>query len=1295
MSTTQLTALQQAIVTIKDLRARLDQASEPIAIVGIGCRFPGGVDGPATLWTLLSEGVDPLGDVPVDRWPLDELYDASPDTPGKMYMRQGGFLEDVARFDAGFFRITPREASMLDPQQRILLEVAWEALENAGQVPAALLGTRTGVFVGSAVNSYLDRLGGSERAEMDPYAISGNLPCTLSGRLSYVLGVRGPNMQLDTGCSSSLVALHLAVQSVRSGESDLAIAAGVNVIASPHLSVGLCRMNALAPDGRCKTFDARADGYARSDGCAVVVLKRLSAAIGAGDRIWAVVRGTATNHDGASAGLTVPSGPAQEELLRAALANARVDAREVAFVETHGTGTELGDPIEVGALARVYGAAARRPMRLGALKSNIGHTEPAAGLAGVIKTALCLRHGQIPPNLHFQSPNPKIELDRTPFGVPTTLEDWPAGYEKRLGAVSSFGLGGTNAHAVLEAFPVPPVAKAEDDGTPVLLPLSARDPNALRALAERYRALLAGDDAPALADVARAASLERMHHPLRATVTARTRADAMGALAALAAGETRDVLAEGRATGASRVVFVFPGQGSQWLGMGRQLLIADPSFAEAFGARDEVIARHAGFSVLAELAASPETSRLGEVDIVQPVLFAMQVALSAALGKLGVRPHVVVGHSMGEVAAAHCAGILSLDDAARIITTRSRLAREHASGKGAMAVVELSPEEADRRVAPHRAHLSIAVINGPSSVVLSGESQALDALLATLEGEGVWFRRVKVDYASHSPEMDALLPGLRARLSDVAPRAGSVRMRSTVTGTEVEGETLDAAYWARNLREPVRFGEAIQALAKDGVHVFVELSPHPVLVQAIADNVRHVGSTAVAVPTLRREADEPLALLTAIGALHCHGAPVDWRRLHGERRRHVELPTYAWQHVRYWIDYESPVSATRVRDGVGEEEPVEAAEAPILVRMNAAPLAAKEALLGVHVREVVRRAFRLPRDHALGDDQDLFDLGMDSMLAVELARRFSADLGTTVPTASIFAQPTIGALTKALLASVEQPTRPVAAPVAGTRSPWFVVHTPRPAARLRLICFPYAGGGTGVFRGWGTALPEDVEVVAIRAPGRESRAHEAPFDSVTDLVDDLMPRLDPILDRPYALLGYSLGALVAFEVAQRLRWTRERQPRALVVMGAPAPHRLNPVPDDALSDEKLLHFLEDGGVVSAEVLADDGMKVSILRLMRADGRMYQTYRASTRQLLECPIVAYGAEDDSIAPPSLVKAWEECTVARFLQRPMPGRHFFVHSHADLLLAMLGRDVSEWQVDPRERVGRESEPVRAAS
>ncbi|PTL76610.1 polyketide synthase [Vitiosangium sp. GDMCC 1.1324] len=904
--------LRKAAITLKEMEGKLGalerSKTEPIAIIGMGCRLPGGASTPESFWKLLESGVDAVSSAPTDRWGKDPYDPGESATPDQQSARWGAFLKErMDQFDPHFFGISPREAMSLDPQQRMLLEVTWEALERAGQVPEQLMGSKTGVFLGVNTNDYEQYVLPKDPTSLDVYHFTGNGHCFPPGRLSYVLGLQGPSISVDTACSSSLVAVHLACQSLRNGESTMAIAGGVSLMLLPWVTHLLATSQALSADGRCKTFDAQANGYVRGEGCGIVVLKRLSDAQAAGDKILAVVRGSAVNQDGRSTGLTAPNVLAQKSLLKSALENARVSPSDITYVETHGTGTSLGDPIEVEALTEVIGQPREDGSQcvLGAVKTNVGHLEPAAGVTGLIKVVMSLQNQAIPGNLNFKRLNPRIKLEGTPFVIPTRKQEWKKGNKRRFAGVSGFGMSGTNAHLVLEEAPDAEPLAPEQSTSERVLTLSARTGPAVDALAREYVKYLGaeGEGQPwSERDIAFTAAQRRSHYKQRLAIVGRSKQDWRQALEAYLKGERPSGVARSEATSDKhKVVFVFPGQGSQWEGMGRKLLQQEPAFRTAIEECDAAIRQEMGWSLLEELQASGEQSKLNRIDIIQPALFAMSVGLAALWKHWGVQPDAVVGHSMGEIAAAYVAGALSLQDAVKIICRRSHLMRR-LSGKGAMALVELSLDQARQEVQGYEQKLSVAVSNGPRATVLSGEPQALEEVLKKLEQRGVFCRRIKVDVASHSPQMDELRGELLEALSSVKGSAPRITMQSTVIGRAVKEGELNANYWVSNLREPVLFAQGVGQLLESGHEVFLEMSPHPILLPSVEEALKDAGDKGLAVASLRRDQDDRRVMLESVAALHAHGVSVDFKQINGAQGQLVPLPTYPWQRERYWLE---------------------------------------------------------------------------------------------------------------------------------------------------------------------------------------------------------------------------------------------------------------------------------------------------------------------------------------------------------------------------------------------------------
>jgi epothilone polyketide synthase D len=889
------------------------EIADPIAVVGIGCRFPGRADDPDTFWRLLRDRIDAIGEVPVDRWDMDRFYDPDPETPGKMYTRHGGFLDRIDEFDAPFFNIAPREAVSLDPQHRLLLEVAWEALEHAGQKPQALAGTATGVFVGISNNEYGGLQIRTQAAEsLDAYAGTGNSPSIAAGRLAYVLGLHGPCLAVDTACSSSLVALHLACQSLRHGECRVALAAGVNLLLAPESNVILSRARALSPTGRCHTFDAAADGYVRSEGCGVVVLKRLSDAVADGDQILAIVRGTAINHDGRSSGLTVPNGPAQQAVLRDALAAAGVQPADVDYVDAHGTGTPLGDPIELQALGAVYGdrRPADRPLLVGSVKTNVGHLEAAAGIAGLIKVVLALQHEQIPAHLHFTAPNPHVPWHELPVRITAQSCPWQRQDRRRLAGVSSFGFSGTNAHAIIEEPPITPRRGSLQRPMEVLA-LAARSEGALRRLAARYVDRLDGD--PALADVCFTANTGRAEFDHRLAVCGSSLEDMRARLQAFAVGRADPQVIAGVADAAQArdVAFAFTGQGAQHAGMARELFETEPAFRDALTRCAAIVDGELGVPLL-ELLYGPASQRIDETAFTQPVLFAVEFALAEMWQRWGIRPALLLGHSVGEYVAACLAGILTLEDALRLVTARGRLMQALPRG-GAMLAVAATPDQLHDVLGPLAGNVSIAAINAPDQLVLAGASEALHTIAAALDGAGVISKRLPVSHAFHSPLVEPMLDEFEAIAATITYRAPQLPVVSNVTGAlATAGELTSASYWRRHARAAVQFARSVETVASmPGVRACLEVGPDATL-SALA--ARTMGSARVEWwPSLRRGRADWATIGATLSRAFVAGVPVDWDRVHSrDTRTKIALPTYPFERRRYWLD------TTRAPDAGGQ-----------------------------------------------------------------------------------------------------------------------------------------------------------------------------------------------------------------------------------------------------------------------------------------------------------------------------------------------------------------------------------------
>jgi acyl transferase domain-containing protein len=998
--------LEQALDMVGKLREALGEreraAREPIAIVGAGCRFPGGVEGVEDFWNMLAKSTDAITRFPVERWDPEPYYDPDPGVSGKAYVIDGGFVEGVEEFDPVPFRVSPAEAVGMDPQQRLALETSWAALENAGIAPDSLEGTRTGVFFGASTSDYVRlRQQFAPIEDVDSYQIMGE-NSLIAGRLAHTFGVHGPALMIDTSCSSSLVAIHLACQSLRRSECDSALAGGVNVILSPYGFVLVSKAQALSPGGRCKTFDAAADGYVRGEGCGVIVLKRLSDAQRDQDQILAVIRGSAVNHDGRSSGIAVPSGTAQQEVLRAALREAGAQGHEIGYVEAHGTGTALGDPIELNALDAVYGAArpADRPLWVGSVKTNIGHLEAAAGIAGVIKTALVVHHGRIPPHLHFREPNPNVNWNQISVSVPTTGLDWPHGQGPRLAAVSSFGASGTNAHLILASAPPDrftddPDSKSTGLG---LLPLSARSTAGLRALARQYHERLE-EDLP-LSAVCRTAALGRSHHPHRLAVLGSSTVELKTQLGDYLNDRPapRVITATAAPRHRNRVAFLFSGQGTQYPNMGRRLYETTSEFRAAFNECADLLSGALERPLLEVMfPVDGGESPLHQTEYTQPALFTLEYALAQLWMSWGIRPAAVLGHSIGEYVAATIAGALDLPDALQLVTTRARLMQE-LDHPGNMLAVPLDETAARQKIQETGLSLDIAAINSESDTVLSGAATDIAQLRHTLSSQGIRTRDLQVSHAFHSALLDPVLPRLSELAGKITVRVPVIPLVSNLTGEVIEDDTLASGdYWVQHARNPVRFAEGMRTLEKLGVTCFAEIGPGRTLLGLGSRTLTNQRYCWIA--SLHRRAGEEEQILRALGEFYLAGVHLNWTAIHRNTRGRVVLPTYPFQRERFtFVPQQEKHHTTPIQ---------QQSHKPNSEILNDVLHAHKDTeragLLLTYVLSSIEQALNL-NPGEVTTDSDLIQLGFDSLMAMSLIDRYHKELQlSSLPTRQFFA----------------------------------------------------------------------------------------------------------------------------------------------------------------------------------------------------------------------------------------------------------------------------------------------------
>ncbi|MFN8282534.1 MAG: type I polyketide synthase [Chitinophagales bacterium] len=902
----QIADLQHQLETIRS------EQTEPIAIIGMAMRLPGKIKNEDDLWNVLINGIDCIEEIPANRWDKDALFDPDPNTPGKLYIKEGGFIEDIEYLDGQFFNVSPIELESTDPQQRILLEVAHEALENAGVDVNSLIGSDTGVFIGiDNVDYERKQLRSGDYKLINGYCYTSTGPTGASGRISYTMGLRGPCMTIDTACSSALTCTHIAAQALRNKECKIAVVGSASIITEPDQSLSFCRLGAQSPEARCKSFDDDANGYIRSEGVCIMVLKRLSDAQKDDDKILAIIKGSAVNQDGKSKRFTAPSTVAQGLMHTAALKNAQLDPTEIDYIETHGTGTKVGDPAEVRGILFAYEKfrTKENPIVISSNKSNFGHMECNSGMASIFKVILALQNNIIPKVVHLKKPNTLIDWNNIPVVVAKDNIAWNKKSGKaRYAGISGFGATGSNAHVILGDVPENPhqLNKQNLRSDIFILPLSAKNEQALIDLTKSYADFIQHSN-HALEDICAMASLRRAHFDLREVFTATTKEELIEKLHDFSEANNYESKKKLHANETIKTVFVFPGQGSQWINMGKTLYENELVFRVALDECNQVFKKYVDYDVIEEISKSEHESRLHEIDVVQPILIAVEIALANLWMSKGVFPDIVIGHSMGEIAAAYVAGNISLDDAAKIIITRSKLMKQ-LSGKGEMGATDLTIDEANELLKGYEDKLSVAVMNSKNSTVLSGDPIALNEVFAKLEAQERFNRKVKVDVASHSPQMDVIKQHLFEALETIQPKNSTIQFYSTALNQIVEGEQLNADYWTKNLRNPVQFGNAVLSVLQDAEVTFVEMSPHPILIHAVNENIQSMSANAVAISSFTRDKNELLSFYTNVGELHASGYVIDWKSIYPNIDEFVQLPNYAWQKERYWFDQKPEIT---------------------------------------------------------------------------------------------------------------------------------------------------------------------------------------------------------------------------------------------------------------------------------------------------------------------------------------------------------------------------------------------------
>lgn len=1334
----QASLMKDALNQLRAMKIKLNDLekaqTEPIAIVGMSCRFPSGANSPEAFWELLQSGTDGIREIPHQRWNIDDYYDPKPDAKGKIYTRHGGFLDQpIDQFDAEFFGLSPREAQQTDPQQRLLLEVAWEALERGGMSPLELRGSQTGVFIGMMTQDYSDFTHNPD--VIDLYTGTGNAMSVAAGRLSFLFGFHGPTLTVDTACASSLVSVHLACQSIRNSECDIALAGGVNLILTPLVSIMESRAQMLSPDGRCKTFDSSANGYVRGEGCGVIILKRLSAAIKDNNHILGLIRGSAVNHGGASSGLTVPNQIAQEQLIRQALKTAKVEPEKISYIEAHGTGTSLGDPIELGALSTVF-ANNPHPLVVGSVKTNIGHLEGAAGIAGLIKVILCLQHQQIPPHLHFHNPSPHVDWNSQKIQVPSQILPWESD-QSRLAGVSSFGLNGTNAHIILEEF----VPAETTPGTLVpsqhIFTLSAKSESALVKLAQTYADYLQNHGQLSLADICHTSNSSRsqLNHRLACVIS--TQQELQENLSEFAHNNPSSLTQQGFVSGKKRpkIAFLFTGQGSQYLGMGQELYQSYPLFREILDRCDRILSEYWDFSLLDLIY--PQTSdatvenRLNQTCYTQPALFAIEYALVQLWQSWGITPQGVMGHSLGEYVAACVAGVFSLEDGLKLVVHRAKL-MDSVQQSGSMIVLSASLAEIEPLIADYSSTVAIAAINGDKNIVISGATLDIESIVVQLQGKDLKITPLQVSQAFHSPLMEEILPAFQEVARTISYHSPQIAVISNLTGKVITSEMQTPDYWCEHLRSTVRFADGLKTLLDKGYEVLIECGSHPVLLGM----GRSVDSSSerLWLPSLRRNTPGLQQMLQSLGKLYVQGINIHWPGLIVNQTQPCILPTYAFEKSSYWLQQadnfleqnlsviSQPPTQVQKLIETGEFTPEEAKLLPKLLEYLAkissetpatptsshppsTPQISVQDLLASPKHErleklenyVIRLLGQITGSSKIKLDktQPLSSLGLDSLMATELRRKMEEDLKIIVPVEYLaglsvnqFLPQVLGLIVKDTDNSTTAKV-PVKQRLKKGKKPakvenistdphlWIIPKKTDPQSKIRLFCFPFAGGSVSSFQNWIDHCPPEIELWGIQLPGRENRIQETPITSVKSLINRLIPVISPYLDQPYAFFGHSMGALISFELTRELARHQQRMPQHLFMSGFRSPQLPNQeLPIHSLSDDLFLEALRRYQGTPETVLNNADFMAVYLPILRADFKLLETYFYRQDQPLNCPITVLGGYDDTKVSETELEQWQIQTNQEFALHLFSGGHFFINQQTEAIVQLISENLLQF-------------------
>ncbi|WP_143306475.1 type I polyketide synthase [Chitinophaga vietnamensis] len=1237
---------------------------EPVAVIGMSCRFPGAAN-LEEFWDILYSGKDTVDAIPPDRWKMEDYFDPDPYADQKTNQQHASMLKGIHDFDPLFFDISPAEAIEISPSQKLMLELAWEAIEHTCIPLDHFRQGKTGVYIGSTWSDF-EHFRRERNSSITAHSALGQSPNIIAGRISYKLGLTGPSLVVDTGCSASLVALHLACQALLDGSIDVAMVGGVNHLLDPVQYVFLSKFGGLSSSGRCNAFDSKADGFVRGEGGGIIILKKLSNAVKDENRVLALIRKTGVNNNGFNVSLPATSQEGQLRLLEDTYRDSGVDPSLVHYVEAHGTGTAVGDPVEATALGMFFRRGREQPLSIGSVKTNIGHLEGAAGIAGFIKVVLSMKHRVLPSNLHYHQPNPGILFDELMLTVQQKNSPWPVlDGETFKAGINSFGWGGTNAHAILEEYPAQTNVQREPPALNYYcLPLSARALGALNEYVEKYIRTITTCSDDSFVDICIATALVKPSFEYRALFAGRDRNEVLNNLKAFKENTGTAPLNDCISSG-GRTVMVFPGQGSQWKGMGQELYRLEPVFRKVIDTCDEVFKIYSDWSLKELLLSDSERSNksLEEINVIQPVLFAVELALAQWWLSIGIRPDAVVGHSMGEVAAAFIAGALDLEDAVRIIFMRSQLMRKVSGKGGGMLVTELSSTDAAGFILKYP-ELSIAAINSPRSTVLAGNQNLLGHVQSELESSGLFARPVKVDVASHSKHMDSLTEELSNTLQGIIPHPPSIPFYSTVMPGLVE--SADAAYWVKNLRHTVQFSPAIQQLISTGHTNFIEISPHPILVNAIRECAEAVdGRDIHCIPSLFRESPEQSSLYANLCLAYSYGCPVDWIKYYRTKTAPaIDLPSYPFQREHLELEDNSQLSKLWRPEKGHSERKVVIPSTPLAVNhkeqgQSPARLPQSQPEMQQLLAGKVASITRVPYSR-IRLNITLKSMGIDSLMMVQLQRSIEKDLCMQIPKNIIQSHLRLDRIASALFQFIE-----------GNHvidsSSWYTIPIPVPSASYRIFCFHDAGGSSNLFFPLAEFVDKDTELVCIDLPGRANSPHKKIYEHINDLITDMLPVMAPLFDKPFLFIGHSMGALVAFELTRALRRNNMPQPIKLITSSMPAVSRYR-MPDaytalDEMELAKLFPYLDKSRML------DDDSRQMFLEVLSNDLRLMKTYQYTNDDPLDIDIIAiYGLMDDRVNEENAAP-WSEETTKSFRLVSRPGGHQLTDENLVFLVPLI--------------------------